>query len=180
MNVDYLHMLRRIYFKLIFFCQYENNTENIRRKFQREIIFLYLRFFAELLFANFGCNFRYWNLRMFVKLIGWTGISKLLRSLCLSTFSLIGKTFKNIVYLHSFIPNSVLTVSLSLKQKCLSYDSDVFSRSSPTGMRSGYEPYLNQDSNSSSMSSMDTMNSRGQHQIHSSSGHLAPHHGQPG
>ncbi|XP_064210937.1 suppression of tumorigenicity 18 protein isoform X2 [Tribolium castaneum] len=42
-------------------------------------------------------------------------------------------------------------------------------RSSP---RSTYEPYINQDSNSSSLSSMDTVNSRGPpHQIH----HLSPH-----
>lgn len=45
-------------------------------------------------------------------------------------------------------------------------------------MRSAYEPYLNQDSNSSSMSSMDTINSRGPHQMH----HMGPHHNpqQPG
>ncbi|XP_068899617.1 myelin transcription factor 1 isoform X6 [Tenebrio molitor] len=45
-------------------------------------------------------------------------------------------------------------------------------RSPPPGMRNAYEPYLNQDSNSSSMSSMDTINSRGPpHQLH----HLGPH-----
>lgn len=45
-------------------------------------------------------------------------------------------------------------------------------RSPPTNMRGVYEPYLNQDSNSSSMSSMDAMNTRSQqHQIH----HLGPH-----
>lgn len=51
-------------------------------------------------------------------------------------------------------------------------------RSPPTNMRSAYEPYMNHDSNSSSMSSMDAMNSRGpQHQVH----HLGPHHNsQPG
>ncbi|XP_044271202.1 myelin transcription factor 1 isoform X3 [Tribolium madens] len=44
-------------------------------------------------------------------------------------------------------------------------------RSSPS-IRSTYEPYINQDSNSSSLSSMDTVNSRGPpHQIH----HLSPH-----
>ncbi|KAJ8914551.1 hypothetical protein NQ315_010015 [Exocentrus adspersus] len=51
-------------------------------------------------------------------------------------------------------------------------------RSPPSGMRSAYEPYLNQDSNSSSISSMDTINSRGPHQMH----HMGPHHNpqQPG
>ncbi|KAG5878990.1 hypothetical protein JTB14_026796 [Gonioctena quinquepunctata] len=54
-------------------------------------------------------------------------------------------------------------------------------RSPPSGIRSAYEPYMNQDSNSSSMSSMDTMNSRGPHQIHHTP-HMAPHHNpqQPG
>lgn len=49
-------------------------------------------------------------------------------------------------------------------------------------MRSGYEPYMNQDSNSSSMSSMETMNSRGPHQIHHNPTHMGPHHNpqQPG
>ncbi|CAG9861859.1 unnamed protein product [Phyllotreta striolata] len=47
-------------------------------------------------------------------------------------------------------------------------------RSPPPGIRSAYEPYINQDSNSSSMSSMDAMNSRSQHQIH----HMGPHHNQ--
>lgn len=50
-------------------------------------------------------------------------------------------------------------------------------RSPPSSIRSHYEPYLNQDSNSSSMSSMDTINSRSQHQIHSS-GHMTQHHNQ--
>ncbi|XP_060528221.1 myelin transcription factor 1 isoform X2 [Cylas formicarius] len=44
-------------------------------------------------------------------------------------------------------------------------------RSPPSGIRSAYEPYLNQDSNSSSLSSMETMNSRSSHQMH----HLSPH-----
>ncbi|XP_030768395.1 myelin transcription factor 1-like protein [Sitophilus oryzae] len=44
-------------------------------------------------------------------------------------------------------------------------------RSPPANLRSAYEPYMNQDSNSSSISSMETMNSRGPHQIH----HLSPH-----
>ncbi|CAH1155935.1 unnamed protein product [Phaedon cochleariae] len=48
-------------------------------------------------------------------------------------------------------------------------------RSPPSSMRSAYEPYINQDSNSSSMSSMDTMNSRS-HQIH----HMGPHSQQQG
>ncbi|CAH1122664.1 unnamed protein product [Ceutorhynchus assimilis] len=43
---------------------------------------------------------------------------------------------------------------------------------SPTG-NLRYEPYMNQDSNSSSISSMETMNSRGPHQLH----HLSPHPG---
>ncbi|XP_048522722.1 uncharacterized protein LOC109544352 [Dendroctonus ponderosae] len=44
-------------------------------------------------------------------------------------------------------------------------------RSPPANLRSAYEPYMNQDSNSSSISSMEAMNSRGPHQIH----HLSPH-----
>ncbi|KAF7285615.1 hypothetical protein GWI33_010406 [Rhynchophorus ferrugineus] len=44
-------------------------------------------------------------------------------------------------------------------------------RSPTSNMRSAYEPYMNQDSNSSSISSMEAMNSRGPHQIH----HLSPH-----
>ncbi|CAH1115073.1 unnamed protein product [Psylliodes chrysocephalus] len=51
-------------------------------------------------------------------------------------------------------------------------------RSPPPGIRSGYEPYINHDSNSSSMSSMDAMNSRNQHQIHHNAPHLGPHHNQ--
>ncbi|KAL1494244.1 hypothetical protein ABEB36_009867 [Hypothenemus hampei] len=46
-------------------------------------------------------------------------------------------------------------------------------RSPPANLRSAYEPYMNQDSNSSSISSMETMNSRGPPQIH----HLSPHPG---
>ncbi|XP_057652625.1 myelin transcription factor 1 isoform X1 [Diorhabda carinulata] len=55
-------------------------------------------------------------------------------------------------------------------------------RSPPSGIRSGYEPYINQDSNSSSMSSMDTMNNRNPHQIHHGAPHMGPHHNpqQPG
>uniref|UniRef100_A0A6P7FE11 Myelin transcription factor 1 isoform X2 n=1 Tax=Diabrotica virgifera virgifera TaxID=50390 RepID=A0A6P7FE11_DIAVI len=55
-------------------------------------------------------------------------------------------------------------------------------RSPPSGIRSAYEPYMNQDSNSSSMSSMDAMNSRNQHQIHHNTSHMGPHHNpqQPG
>ncbi|KAL3269314.1 hypothetical protein HHI36_008386 [Cryptolaemus montrouzieri] len=48
-------------------------------------------------------------------------------------------------------------------------------RSPSTGIRMGYEPYVNQDSNSSSISSIDTINSRNNpHQVH----HIGPHHGQ--
>lgn len=49
--------------------------------------------------------------------------------------------------------------------------------SSPSSMRPAYDPYLNQDSNSSSMSSMEAMGSR-VHHLSSSSHHLshqAPH-----
>jgi len=45
-------------------------------------------------------------------------------------------------------------------------------RSPPANLRSAYEPYMNQDSNSSSISSMEAMNSRVSHQLH----HL-PHPG---
>ncbi|KAJ3644335.1 hypothetical protein Zmor_027001 [Zophobas morio] len=53
-------------------------------------------------------------------------------------------------------------------------------RSPPSNMRNAYEPYLNQDSNSSSMSSMDTINSRApQHQIHHMTPHQNPQSGYP-
>lgn len=39
-------------------------------------------------------------------------------------------------------------------------------RSPPTGIRPGYDSYLNQDSNSSSMSSVENMNARTHHQMH--------------
>lgn len=39
-------------------------------------------------------------------------------------------------------------------------------RSPPTGIRPAYDPYLNQDSNSSSMSSVENMNARSHHQMH--------------
>lgn len=45
-------------------------------------------------------------------------------------------------------------------------------RSPPASMRNAYESYINQDSNSSSLSSMDTINSRGPpHQVH----HIGSH-----
>lgn len=39
-------------------------------------------------------------------------------------------------------------------------------RSPPAGIRPAYDPYLNQDSNSSSMSSVENMNARSHHQMH--------------
>ncbi|KAK9878118.1 hypothetical protein WA026_021135 [Henosepilachna vigintioctopunctata] len=49
-------------------------------------------------------------------------------------------------------------------------------RSPSTGIRMGYEPYVNQDSNSSSISSLEAMNSRNNpHQLH----HGGSHHAQP-
>lgn len=47
-------------------------------------------------------------------------------------------------------------------------------RSPPSNIRPGYDSYMNQDSNSSSLSSVDTMNSRGGH--HQMGHHVIPHH----
>lgn len=49
-------------------------------------------------------------------------------------------------------------------------------RSPPTGIRPAYDPYLNQDSNSSSMSSVENINARPHHQMHHSvmAQHLNP------
>lgn len=51
--------------------------------------------------------------------------------------------------------------------------------SSPSSMRPAYDPYINQDSNSSSMSSMENMGPRlsGHHSIHHLSQHQNPHQG---
>lgn len=55
--------------------------------------------------------------------------------------------------------------------------------SSPSSMRPAYDPYLNQDSNSSSMSSMDTMGSRQMggphHHLHGSHHSVLPQHQNP-
>lgn len=45
-------------------------------------------------------------------------------------------------------------------------ESNTTCRSPPAGIRPAYDPYLNQDSNSSSMSSVENMNARTHHQMH--------------
>ncbi|KAF5303733.1 hypothetical protein FQR65_LT18968 [Abscondita terminalis] len=53
-------------------------------------------------------------------------------------------------------------------------------RSPPSGMRPAYDPYMSQDSNSSSISSMEAMSTRGPHhqlQPHSNIPHQNPHQG---
>lgn len=53
-------------------------------------------------------------------------------------------------------------------------------RSSPTPVRPGYDSYINQDSNSSSMSSVEAMNPRAHHQLSQHHSIMSQHPQQPG